>query len=316
MLRYTLKRFLQSLVTLVVVAVAVFFMLRLMPEEGYFAADQNYDKMTREQIDAVLAEMGLLDPLHVQLLNFLRNTARGDLGKSATIRRNIPITAIIAPKIPYSVAFGMGAISISLLLGVPLGMLMARFKGRWPDGLGSGYVVFVRAVPGAVCFIFLQLYGSSFLKVSMLFNISKPSSWILPLACMALGNVANYAMWMRRYMVDELNRDYIKLARAKGMKNSLVMSRHVLRNAFVPMAQMLPASILLTVTGSIYVESLFSIPGMGGLLVMAIQRQDNTLVQALVLIFSSVGILGLFLGDVLMALLDPRIKLDRKAGAR
>ena len=152
--------------------------------------------------------------------------------------------------------------------------------------------------------------------VPMLFDERKPVSWILPAICMSLGGIANYAMWIRRYMVDELNKDYIKLARAKGLKNSLVMSRHVIRNAFVPMAQQLPTNILMTISGSIYVESLFSIPGMGGLLVSAIQRQDNTLVQALVLIYSCIGILGLFLGDLLMALCDPRIKLGKKGGGR
>ncbi|MDR1978247.1 MAG: ABC transporter permease [Synergistaceae bacterium] len=312
--KYAFSRFLRSLVTLLIVTAAVFFMLRLMPEEGYFA--ESYDKMTRGQIEAELTRMGLRDPLHVQLSNYLKNTLRGDLGTSNIVRRYVPIVQVIGPKIPYSVGFGLTTIAISLALGIPLGMLMARRKGRLPDSLGSAYVVFVRAVPAAVCFIFLQLYGSSFLKVPMLFSLSRPLSWILPTVCMALGPTANYAMWMRRYMVDELNKDYIKLARAKGMKNSAVMSRHVLRNAFVPMAQLLPASILLTITGSIYVESLFSIPGMGGLLVTAIQRQDNTLVQALVLIFSCVGIVGLFLGDILMAIVDPRIKLEKKGGSR
>ena len=302
------------MVTLLAIAVLVFFMLRLMPEEGYFA--ENYDKMDRVQIEAALTEMGLRDPLRVQLLNFLKNTLRGDLGTSIVVRRYVPITQVIAPKIPYSVYFGLASIFLSLVIGIPLGILMARFKGKLVDALGTSYVVLIRAVPAAVCFIFLQLYGSAFFKIPMLFNVSRPSSWVLPVVCMALGNIANYAMWMRRYMVDELNKDYIKLARAKGMKNSVIMSRHVMRNAFVPMAQLLPASILLTIAGSIYVEFLFSIPGMGGLLVTAIQRQDNTLVQALVLIFSSVGILGLFLGDVWMALLDPRIKLDKKGGAR
>lgn len=112
-------------------------------------------------------------------------------------------------------------------------------------------------------------------------------------------------------MVDELNKDYVKLARAKGLRNRTIMVRHVLRNAFVPMVQYLPSAILYTIAGSIYIESLYSIPGMGGLLVDVIQRQDNTLVQALVLIYSSIGIFGLFIGDILMAILDPRIKLQR-----
>src|SRR5699024_12204662 len=133
---------------------------------------------------------------------------------------------------------------------------------------------------------------------------------------MCIGGIASYAMWMRRYMVDELNKDYVKLARAKGFKSREIMVNHVFRNAFVPMAQYLPSAILFTISGSIYIEALYSIPGMGGLLVDAIQRQDNTLVQALVLIYSSIGILGLFLGDVFMGILDPRIKLGKKKGAK
>jgi len=150
----------------------------------------------------------------------------------------------------------------------------------------------------------------------VLFDKYKAVSWILPAISMSLGGIAGYAMWMRRFMVDELNKDYIKLARAKGMTNSAIMVKHVMRNAYVPMAQYLPSAILATVSGSIYIESLYSIPGMGGLLVDVIQRQDNPMVQALVLIFSSIGILGLFLGDLLMAIFDPRIKFVKREGAR
>lgn len=265
MFKYVCKRLLQSMVTLVIVATTVFLLLRLMPEEGYFA--EGYDKMDEAQIEAALTDMGLRDPLPIQLKNFFVGLLHGDLGKSIVFRPKVPITKIIGPKIPYSLYFGLASIVISLGLGIPLGMLMARFKGKAVDNLGSAYVVAIKAVPAAVYFLFLQLYVSSALGVPMLFDERKPVSWILPAICMSLGGIANYAMWIRRYMVDELNKDYIKLARAKGLKNSLVMSRHVIRNAFVPMAQQLPTNILRTISGSIYVESLFSIPGMGGLLV-------------------------------------------------
>lgn len=316
MLKYSIKRILQSLVTLFVVATVVFMLLRLMPEEGYFS--EGYDKMDESQREAVLTQMGLRDPIHIQLINFYKKTMTGDLGVSNIFRPNVSISKIIQPKIPYSLYFGLTSIALSLVVGIPIGMIMARFKGKIPDKIGTGYVVLIKAVPAAVYYLFLQLYVTSIraLKIPMLFNVNNPRSWILPAICMSLGGIATYAMWIRRYMVDELNKDYIKLARAKGMKNSAIMSKHVVRNAFVPMAQQLPANILLTISGSIYVESLFSIPGMGGLLVTAIQRQDNTLVQALVLIYSSIGILGLFLGDILMASFDPRIKLDKKGGAR
>ncbi|MBL8968438.1 MAG: ABC transporter permease, partial [Spirochaetaceae bacterium] len=218
--------------------------------------------------------------------------------------------------IPYSVYFGLAATAISLVAGLAMGIHMARHKGRFWDKAWTAYVVFINAVPLAVYLLFIQLYGSDLLRFPILFDKYNARSWLLPVLSMSLGGIAGYAMWMRRYMVDELNKDYIKLARAKGMTTSAIMLKHVMRNAYVPMAQYLPAAILATISGSIYIESLYSIPGMGGLLVDVIQRQDNPMVQALTLIFSSVGIVGLFLGDVLMAVFDPRIKFVKSEGAR
>lgn len=314
MLRYILKRFLQSLVTLFVVVTVVFMLMRLMPIEGFIGP--GFDKMDPEQQRAILEGQGLLDPMHIQLKNFYAGLLRGDLGTSTIYRPKVPVAEIIAPKIPYSVGLGLASLGLSLFTGLGLGVLMARFKGKFMDHLGTVYIVFINAVPAAVYFLFIQLYGTDLFNIRMLFDSNNPSTWILPIISMALGSSAGYAMWMRRYMVDELNKDYIRLARAKGMKNSNVMVQHVMRNAFVPMAQYLPASILFVMAGSLYIESLYSVPGMGGLLVQAIQRQDTPLVQALVLMFSSFSIFGLFMGDILMAIFDPRIKLESKGGSR
>lgn len=314
MLKYSLKRLLRSFLTLIIVITVVFLLMRLMPEEGYFG--DNYEKLDEAQREAILTGMGLRDPIHIQLKNFYLSILSGDLGTSIIYRPKMPIVDIIKAKIPYSVYFGLAAMALSLVFGITLGIAMARSKNRFWDKLGTGYIVIINAVPAAVYYLFLQLYCSNIFKLPILFNIDNPKSWILPAISMSLGGSASYAMWMRRYMVDEMNKDYVKLARAKGLANTKIMTRHVLKNAFVPMAQYLPASILFTISGSIYIESLYSIPGMGGLLVDAIQRQDNPLVQALVLIYSSIGIIGLFLGDILMASLDPRIKLDKGEGAR
>lgn len=314
MLKYSLKRLLRSFLTLIIVITVVFLLMRLMPEEGYFG--DNYEKLDEAQREAILTSMGLRDPIHIQLKNFYLSILSGDLGTSIIYRPKMPIVDIIKAKIPYSVYFGLAAMALSLVFGITLGIAMARSKNRFWDKLGTGYIVIINAVPAAVYYLFLQLYCSNIFKLPILFNIDNPKSWILPAISMSLGGSASYAMWMRRYMVDEMNKDYVKLARAKGLASAKIMTRHVLKNAFVPMAQYLPASILFTISGSIYIESLYSIPGMGGLLVDAIQRQDNPLVQALVLIYSSIGIIGLFLGDILMASLDPRIKLDKGEGSR
>ena len=161
------------------------------------------------------------------------------------------------------------------------------------------------------------VFGSKYLGFPTLYSTRNvgPSS-VLPIVCLSLASIAGYALWTRRYMVDELTRDYIKLARVKGLSSSEIMFKHVLRNAMVPMVQYIPQSILLTVGGSLLMERFFSVPGMGPLLTDAIQRYDLNVVQTLVILYAALGIVGVFLGDVLMMLVDPRITLTGKEAAR
>ncbi len=313
MLVYSLKRLGRALITLVILITIVFILVRAMPEEGYFS---NYEKMSPQQIEVGLRKMGLKDPLYVQVGKFIYNALRGDLGISYRYRINAKITDIISSKIGISMKVGLISMVVSLPLGMALGILMARSKGGFADKLGNAYIVFIQAVPNAVYFIFIQLYGSDLFRVSMLYKETEWTSLILPVISLALPSISSYAMWLRRYMVDETNKDYIKLARAKGVPNSTIWFRHVFRNSVVPMVNLIPGSILLTISGSIYVESLYSIPGMGGLLVDVIKRQDNNMVLALVVIFAVMSILGLLLGDLLMAVVDPRISFTKKEGSR
>ena len=311
--KYLLKRIGQSILTLVIILTLVFIMVRQMPIDGYF---ENIDKLDEAVIKATLDQMGLNDPILVQLKDFFVNLLHGDLGTSARYSRGVPITQIIAAKAPISIQMGLLSMAVSMLLGIPLGAAMARSKNKFWDKFGTVFIVLVNAVPAAVYYIYLQSYGSLALKVGMLFDESNWVSWILPVFSMSLGSIAYYAMWLRRYMLDEMNKDYVRLARAKGVDSKKITMRHVFRNAFVPMIQYIPTSLLYTVSGSIYIESLYSIPGMGGLLVDVISKQDNPMVQALVMIYSCIGIIGMILGDILMAIIDPRISLNRKEGAR
>ena len=313
MLKYSLKRLSSSLLTLLIIISVVFVLLRQMPIEGYF---DNFDKLEPAAIQAKLNQLGLNDPIPVQLINFHNGVLHGDLGTSASYSVGAPITELIAKKAPISIKLGVMSMALSLLMGIPLGTAMAKNKGKFWDKIGTMYIVFINAVPAAVYYIFIQMYGTSALGISMLFDLNDPVTWILPIFSMALGNTAYYAMWLRRYMVDELNKDYVRLARAKGVSGPNIMMKHVLRNAFVPMIQYIPTSLLYTICGSIYIESLYSIPGMGGLLVDVIGRQDNPMVQAIVMIYSCIGIVGLLLGDLLMGLIDPRISFVKKEGAR
>ena len=313
MVKYVLKRLLSAVVTLIVILTVVFVLVRQMPIEGYF---DNFDKLDQNMISARLHQLGLTDPLHVQLFRFYGQLLRGDLGASARYRVGAPISEIIAQKAPLSIQMGVMAMALAMALGIPLGAAMARSKSKFWDKFGTVFIVFVNAVPAAVYYIYLQSYGSSLLGTSMLFSRDDWRTWILPVFSMSLGNIAYYAMWLRRYMVDELNKDYVKLAKAKGLSERAITMRHVFRNAFVPMIQYIPTSLMFTVCGSIYIESLYSVPGMGGLLVDVISRQDNPMVQAIVMIYSCVGIIGLLLGDLLMVVIDPRITFAKKEDVR
>jgi ABC-type dipeptide/oligopeptide/nickel transport system permease component len=313
MVKYLAKRIARSFLTLGVILTVVFCLLRFMPIEGYF---QNFDKMTTQQIQVGLKEMGLTDPLPVQILRFFNNLIHGDLGVSRIYRANVPVSQILADKVPVSIKLGLWSMVLSLMIGLPLGAVMARYQYRLPDRLGTLFIVCIQAVPAAVYYLYLQLYGTSLLNVGLLFKMEDPKYWLLPVFSMSLGNIAFYGMWLRRYMVDESNRDYVKLAKAKGLSEGKIMFHHVFRNAFVPLVQYIPTAFLNTVIGSIYIESLYSIPGMGGLLVMVIKKHDNAMVQGIVLLYACVGVLGLLLGDLLMVMLDPRISLGRKEGDR
>ncbi len=322
MAKYITKRVLRSLITMFIIITILFALLRMMPIEGYF---ENFDKMSSTQIQVKLNALGLNDPLPKQLFNFYKQLLHVDLGESNVYRKGVAITEIIADKIPISMKMGLIAMVISLALGLPLGILMARStrtRFKIGDKLGTVFIVLIEAMPSAVYHILIQFAGSqtfigkTILGLPMLFDAANPKSYILPLISLSIGNVAYYAMWLRRYMVDEANKDYIRLARAKGVPGGKISRRHVFRNAFVPLVQYIPNSILFTLMGSLYVESLYSIPGMGGLLVTAIKRQDNTLVQALVLIYAVISILGLLFGDILMGIVDPRISFAKKEGSR
>ena len=312
LVKYILGRLGRSLISLFLVLVIVFLLMRLLPVETYYG--DRTDRLTDETKQAILKDLD--QPIHIQLWNYLKDLAHFDLGESITYYAGKPVWSIMAPKIGYSLRFGAASLVISLVLGISLGILMVRTKGKLPDALGNAFILFINAVPSAVYYLFIQFAGTKLLNIGMLYKEGDISTWILPVISMSLGSIASYAMWTRRYMMDQINSDYVKLARAKGLTDKQIMVKHVLRNAFAPMAQNLPSSIIFTISGSLYIESLYSIPGTGGLLVKAIQAQDNPLVQMLVMFYAVLSVVGMLLGDLAMMACDPRITFTKKGGSR
>jgi len=316
MFKYTVKRLLESLITVLAIVTIVFLLMRVLPSDYYFTEDQVM-KLTEQQKEDQLRAAGLLDPVIVQLGRYYKGVARLDFGTSRRIQTGVPVMTLIGGKFTVSMRLGLIAMGISLVLGVAMGILQTRHKDGLLDHVGTVYTIFVNAVPSLVSYSLVLFFGSRFLKLPSMYSTRNPGvSSILPIVCLCLGSIAHYALWTRRYMVDELNKDYIKLARIKGLSTRSIMVRHVLKNAFVPLVQYIPASLLLTIGGSLLVERFFSVPGMGPLMTDAISRYDTNVVQACVFIYASLGILGVFLGDVAMSMVDPRIRLAGKEEVR
>jgi len=316
MLKYTIKRLLESLVTVLIIVTIVFLLLRLLPTDYYFTEEQLM-KFTEEQKQEQLLAAGLLDPLPEQLMDFYGDVIRLDFGESRRIQNGVPVVKVIGDKFQISMRMGIISIGISMVVGVLIGIIQTRYKDKVPDHIGTVYTIFVNSVPSLVSYSLVLIFGSRVLGLPSMYSTRNPGpSSILPIVCLSMGSIAWYALWTRRYMIDELNKDYIKLARVKGMETKKIMVSHVLRNAFVPIAQYLPQSLLLTIGGSLLVERFFSVPGMGPLLTDSIQRYDTSVVQTLVMLYAALSILGVFLGDVLMMIIDPRITLTNKGGTR
>ena len=317
MLKYTIKRLLQSVITIFLIATAVFVLIRMLPPEKFYFNPDELMYLTDEAQEGILQEAGLLDPLPTQLLRFYEDTLEGDFGVSRRIQRDAPVTKLISKKVGISMRNGAMAMGIALVLGVSMGVFQTLNKDGLFDHFGTAYTVFVRAVPTIVSFSLVMVFGTKVLGLPTLYSSRKPEiSSIMPIFCLAMVSIAGYAIWTRRYMVDELTKDYIKMARIKGLSSSKIMFRHVLKNAFVPLVQYLPASLLETIGGSLLVERFFSVPGMGTFLADAITAYDVNVVQTLSLLYATLGVLGAFLGDVLMTILDPRISLHGKEESR
>lgn len=316
MLKYTIKRLLQTLVTVLIVATIVFLLMRMLPSDYFFTEDQLM-KLTEEQKYEQLQAAGLTDPIGTQLVRFYGQLLRFDFGESRRIQSGVDVVKVIGSKFTVSMRLGCTALVISLIVGVFIGIIQTINKDKILDHIGTSYTIFVNAVPSLVSYSLVLIFGSTVLGLPSLYSTRNPGpSSILPVVCLSLASIAHYALWTRRYMVDELNKDYIKLARVKGMSFKNIMTKHVFKNAFVPLVQYIPTSFLYTIGGSLLVERFFSVPGMGPLLNDAIIRYDVNVVQTLAIIYATLGTVGVFIGDILMMLIDPRIKLVGKGETR
>ena len=216
-------------------------------------------------------------------------------------------------------SFRMGIIAMLLayFLGLPFGLLMARHKDRLADKLGMVYIIFIIAVPSLAYIYLFRYFGTRLFGLPSVFTTYGPEdwrSWVMPVISLALPSIASLMLWTRRYVVDQMSADYVKFAKAKGLSQGEIFRGHIFKNAIIPIAQGIPASLAGCITGAIITEAIYSVGGMGKMLPNAIKQYNNVMIVALAFMFSTVSVLSVLAGDIVLTKVDPRISLSEKAG--
>ena len=216
-----------------------------------------------------------------------------------------------------SFIMGLLAMGLAYLLGLPIGVLMARRKDKLADKLGMIYIIFIIAVPSLAYIYLFRYIGTTLFNLPSVFTTYGPGdvrSWILPVISLALPSIANLMLWTRRYVVDQMSADYVKFAKAKGLNQREIFNHHIFKNAVIPIAQGIPTSLAGCITGAIITEAIYSVGGMGKMLPSAIKQYNNVMIVALAFLFSTVSVLSVLAGDIVLTKVDPRISLSEKAG--
>ena len=215
-----------------------------------------------------------------------------------------------------SFVIGIIATIIAYALGLPLGMLMARRKDKLADKIGNAYIIFIMAVPSLAYIFMFAAVGTTLLHLPYKFANAqvKILAYVLPTISLSLPSIGNLMKWMRRYMIDQMNSDYVKFARAEGLSEKEIYDVHISRNAMIYLVHGIPSSILGCLTGAIMTERVYAVPGVGNLLTTALNAHDNGIIVACTVFYTSLSIISVILGDLLLAKYDPRIKLSGEGG--
>ena len=218
-------------------------------------------------------------------------------------------------KMGYSFVIGIIAVIMTYFIAIPLGILMALRKDKLIDKLGTLYIVFITAVPSLAYIFMFKAIGGNVFGLPTTFDMEHPTwtMYVLPIVSLSLPSIANQMKWLRRYMIDQMNSDYVKFARSGGLSEGEIFSKHILKNAIIPIVHGIPSSVLFALTGAIITERVYVVPGAGNLLTNAINAYDNGVIVGVTLFYAILTVTSIILGDVLMSVMDPRISFTTKA---
>ena len=304
MLKYILKRILLAIVTIWAVATLTFFLMNMVPGGPFLS-----EKAISPQATAALeAKYGLDKPLWQQYLTYMAGASHGDFGDSLK-QRGRTVMDIITMKFPVSARVGGVSVLVALLLGVPLGCIAALKRGKFLDNLISVVSTCGIAVPSfVICTLLLYFFGVR-LQILPTMGLTSWKHYVMPVMALAFYPTAYIMRLMRSSMLDVLGQDYMRTAKAKGLAGGKILFKHALRNAILPVITDVGPLLAYTVTGSFVVEKIFTIPGLGGEFISAINGRDYTLIMGTTIFLATLIILMNVVVDIVYKIVDPRIKL-------
>jgi len=314
---YIIRRLIQAAIVVMLTTIFVFLLIRLLPGDPvllYVSMDEFNEVTTEEELAALRHEFGLDRPMYVQYADWISGVVRGDLGESIFL--DVAVSEEMGSALPKTMFLGVLAWILALVLGIPFGIIAALRRGKWIDtivtfmaNIGITAPVFWVGIMlihvFAVTLGWLPVMGYTSIFSDPLLAIKK---MIMPIFCLALFPMAGTSRQARSAMLEVIRQDYIRTARAKGLAEFTITMRHALRNGIIPIVTLAGMQIRGIIGGSVLIESVFNIPGMGRLAVEGLQNQDYAIVQGVILLVATITTLLNLLVDISYGYIDPRIR--------
>lgn len=306
MFRYIVKRLIEIIPIILVVSLLIFFFIHLVPGDPVRLAAGK--EATLEEIERVRQELGLDKPLLTQYVNYMQNLLTGNLGHS--LKTGLPISDMFENRFSVTMTLTFMSLGWALVLGLLIGTISAVFRNKWPDYIGMLTAISGISLPGFwLGLILIQIFSVT-LGWFPTGGVDSWKSYVLPSLTLGAGIMSMLARFTRSSLLETLKEDFIRTGRAKGLKESVVVRKHALKNSMIPVVTIAGLQFGFLLGGSVVVETVFSIPGMGRLLIDSIAFRDYPVVQAVILLFSLEFILVNLLVDILYKALNPKIRYD------
>ncbi len=303
MSRYFVKRILLAIFTILIICAITFFTMHAVPG-GPFNSEKALDPAT---VEALNERYGLNEPVHIQFINWMKGILQGDFGVS--LKNGREITKIIGESFPISAKLGLMAMAIALSLGTVFGSIAALMRNKLPDRIIVFFSTLFTAVPSFVLATLLLLVFCIKLQWIPVWNANNPN-YILPVIALAAYPMAYTTRLAKTSMLDALGQDYIRTARAKGVSRLKVIFKHALRNSLIPVITYAGPQIAYIITGSMVVETIFTVGGIGSKFITAINDRDYTMIMATTVFLATLMVIANLICDLLYKAVDPRIKFD------